>query len=116
MANLFAFRATEPSEMKSQSDPIGVDNDEWLAKLAKDAGVIVAAWGNDGSYLNRSNEVKNMLSNLHYLKINKSGEPAHPLYLKADLKPVPIKLGHVNGCHRFCKRKNRKNNANLRAG
>jgi hypothetical protein len=32
--------------------------------------------------------VKNMLPNLHYLKMNKSGEPAHPLYIKADLAPV----------------------------
>ena len=27
---------------------------------------------------------------LHCIKMNKSGEPAHPLYLKADLKPVPM--------------------------
>ena len=92
MANLFAYRATEPSVMKSQSNPIGAENDDWLAKLAKKAGVVVAAWGNDGSYLNRSNVVKNMLSDLHYLKINKSGEPAHPLYLKADLKPVSMDI------------------------
>jgi hypothetical protein len=90
MANLFAYRATEPSEMKSQNDPVGADNDEWLAKLSKDADIVIAAWGNDGSYLNRSHVVKAMLSNLHYLKMNKSGEPAHPLYLKADVKPVPM--------------------------
>ncbi len=90
MANLFAYRATKPCDMKSQKDPIGADNDIWLKKLAQDAGIVIAAWGNDGSYLNRSTEVQNMLPNLHYLKMNKSGEPAHPLYLKTDLKPVPI--------------------------
>lgn len=88
MTNLFAYRATDPKDMKAQRDPIGVENDMWLTKLANDAGIVVAAWGNDGSYLNRSNMVVEMLPNLHYLKMNKSGEPAHPLYLKADLIPV----------------------------
>ncbi len=90
MANLFAYRATAPSDMKSQNDPIGADNDTWLTNLAKDAGIVVAAWGNDGSYLNRSSVVTDMLPNLHYLKMNKSGEPAHPLYLKAELIPVAM--------------------------
>ena len=30
MANLFAYRATNPSEMKAATDPVGVANDEWL--------------------------------------------------------------------------------------
>ena len=50
----------------------------------------MAAWGNDGSCLNRSGEILGTLLNLHYIKMNKSGEPAHPLYLKADLKPLPM--------------------------
>lgn len=90
MANLFAFRATEPFNMKASIDPIGAENNLWLIKLAKDAQIVVAAWGNDGSYLNRSDAVKGIISNLHYLKINKSGEPAHPLYLKKTLKPLPM--------------------------
>ena len=90
MANLFAFRATLPSDMKASSDPIGKDNNRWLENLANDAAIVVAAWGNDGSYLNRSEQVKQLLPNLHCLKINKSGEPAHPLYLAAKLKPVPM--------------------------
>lgn len=90
MANLFAYRATKPSDMKASSDPIGTENDAWLAKLAKEAGIVVAAWGNDGNYLERSSVIKNSLPNLHYIKMNKSGEPAHPLYLKGDLEPAPI--------------------------
>ena len=90
MANLFAFRATEPSDMKASDDPIGAENNKWLKKLAKDAALVVAAWGNDGSYLGRSEQVKELLPILHCLRINKSGEPAHPLYQAAKLKPVPI--------------------------
>lgn len=90
MGNLFAFRATAPSVMKVSKDPVGHENNEWLIKLAKEAGLVIAAWGNDGSYLGRSKQVIELLPNLLCLKMNKSGEPAHPLYQKADLQPVPM--------------------------
>ena len=90
MANLFAFRATEPSDMMASSDPVGLENDSWLSKLSKDAGIVVAAWGNDGSHLCRSSAMKAMLPNLHCIKMNKSGEPAHPLYLRSSLVPTPM--------------------------
>ena len=90
MANLFAFRATEPSDMMTSSDPVGLENDSWLSKLSKDAGIVVAAWGNDGSHLCRSSAMKAMLPNLHCIKMNKSGEPAHPLYLSSNLVPTPM--------------------------
>ncbi|HEC24975.1 MAG TPA: DUF1643 domain-containing protein, partial [bacterium] len=41
MVNLFAFRATSPSDMRASIEPIGSDNDEWIQKLSKEAGVIV---------------------------------------------------------------------------
>ena len=75
---------------KASYNSIGTENDAWFYKLAKEAGIIVAAWGNNGSYLNRSDSILGALLNLHCIKMNKSGEPAHPLYLKADLKPVPM--------------------------
>ncbi|WP_019025685.1 DUF1643 domain-containing protein [Colwellia piezophila] len=90
MANLFAFRSTLPPDMKASSDPIGKENDDWLLKLANDSALVVAAWGNDGAYLGRSEQVKNLIPDLHFLKMNKSGEPAHPLYLKGDLKPLAL--------------------------
>lgn len=87
MANLFAYRATQPKDLKLASDPIGPDNDEWLVKLTKQADIVIAAWGNDGAFLNRSSAVQAMIPNIHCLKINKSGEPAHPLYQPAAAKP-----------------------------
>ena len=54
VTNLFAYCATVPSDLKASNDPIGTENDAWLYKLGKEAAIIVAAWGNDGSYLNRS--------------------------------------------------------------
>ena len=64
MVNLFGFRATQPNDMKDASDPIGPDNDTYLITLAKDAGVIIAAWGNHGSYLNRSSEIIKVIPNI----------------------------------------------------
>lgn len=88
MANLFAYRATAPADMKAADKPIGSQNNRWLKQLSDDAGLIVGAWGNDGAYLNRSARVRKMLPDMHCLKMNKSGEPAHPLYQRADVQPV----------------------------
>ena len=95
MANIFAYRATKPIDMKAATDPIGAENNDWLVELSNDAGMVVAAWGNDGSYLGRSKQIEELLPNLHCLKLNKSGEPAHPLYQKSDIEPVPMRILQV---------------------
>ena len=88
MVNLFAYRATMPSELKNAINPIGNDNDLHILELSKKADLAVAAWGNKGTLLNRDKEVKKIIPNLMCLKINKSGQPAHPLYQKKDLKLI----------------------------
>ena len=90
MANLFAFRATNPMQIRNINNPIGDKNDEYIIDLAKNAGIVIAAWGNHGIYMNRANHIKNIISNLHYLALNKTGEPKHPLYLKSN--SIPIKF------------------------
>ena len=94
VTNLFGFRATAPTELKAHHDPIGKENDAWVHEMAKGAAITVAAWGNHGKFLNRSLELLPSLEQLHCIKMNKSGEPAHPLYLKAELSPFPI-----NNCY-----------------
>lgn len=61
MANLFALRATHPLDLYTSREPIGKDNDKWLLSLSKDAGVVVAAWGNDGMHLSRSKAVLDLI-------------------------------------------------------
>ena len=90
VTNLFGFRATAPSQLKAYHDPIGKENDAWVHEMAKEAAITVAAWGNHGIFLNRSVEFLSSLDQLHFIQMNKSGEPSHPLYLKAELKPVPM--------------------------
>lgn len=88
MANLFAYRATKPSDMMGADDPIGPENDSKLATLSKDAGVVIAAWGNHGSFLGRDQAVTRLIPQLHCLKLTHTGHPAHPLYLPAGLNPI----------------------------
>ena len=90
MVNLFAFRATLPKDMLAAADPVGPENDDTLKRLAHDAGIIIAAWGNDGGHLGRDKAVMAMLPALHALKQNKDGSPAHPLYLRGDVMPYPL--------------------------
>lgn len=84
ICNIFAFRATDPKDMKAASDPIGPDNNTIIIAESKAAEIVVCAWGNHGSFNNRSAEIKKMLFAehivVHAIKISKSGEPAHPLY------------------------------------
>ncbi len=95
MVNLFAFRATEPRDLMSSKEPVGCENDLWIKRLANDAGVIVAAWGNDGSFMGRSEMVTASLTDLKCLKMNKTGEPAHPLYQPGSALPKNMRINNV---------------------
>lgn len=89
MTNIFAFRSTDPHVMKRFDDPIGPENDTALIRLSADAGIVIAAWGTHGAHMQRGDDVRQFLHRMHVLKLTKGGHPCHPLYLKADLKPVP---------------------------
>jgi hypothetical protein len=90
MANLFAFRATDPDEMKRALDPVGERNDFWLGRLAGMAGVVVAAWGVHGAHRGRARAVidSGALGAYSVLGLTKDGHPRHPLYMKASSVPL----------------------------
>src|SRR5258708_7167168 len=72
MVNLFSLRARDPDVMKAHTSPIGAENDRWLVEMAKDAAVVVAAWGVDGVHLGRDKVVKRLLgAKLTCLKLTK---------------------------------------------
>ena len=87
MLNIFAFRATEPKDMKLAEDPVGPDNDFHLRTASSKAGITVCGWGNHGSYLGRDKEALLLLKDPHCLTVTAGGHPGHPLYLKKSLKP-----------------------------
>lgn len=96
MTNLFAFRATDPKDMKLAVDPVGSLNDERLARLALGSPeltfghrpFVLAAWGTHGDYLGRNDQVVKLLTtrgvDLHCLVKTKGGHPKHPLYVSSD--------------------------------
>src|SRR6266851_3673830 len=82
VTNIFAWRATDPQEMKAVRDPVGRGNDRAILRAARKAAFVVCAWGNHGAHLGRAVQVRRILNGtpLHALHMNGSGEPAHPLY------------------------------------
>lgn len=136
MSNLFAYRATDPEELmgewwdregarnpvgeREETGPVGTRrnmNDVWLERLARRAGVMVAAWGAHPMpqmLEPRPGHVQHMLGPaLQCLGTTKAGHPRHPLYLKADTRLQPLRphvhewgpweMGEQSIEHRWCK-------------
>lgn len=93
VGNLFAWRATDPAELLSVNDPIGPENDLAISEIANGASIVVCAWGAK-PFGGRDAAVLSLISKAnqraHCLKLTRKGHPAHPLYLPASLRPVPM--------------------------
>ena len=98
VANLFAFRTSYVTELRHAAEyPIGSGNDLWIRRALNSADRVVLAWGNHGSYLGRSHQVRRIVietTQPYHFGLNKTGEPKHPLYLPAAtiLKPFDTDL------------------------
>ncbi len=97
MTNLFAFRATNPIDMMAQERAVGPDNLAWLARCAKGAGTIVAAWGTKGSFRNQDLVVEYYIRHISNrsmmcLRKTKNGCPEHPLYVPYETVPEAYQL------------------------
>jgi hypothetical protein len=81
VVNLYAYRATDPSDLDSVSDPVGPENDRAILLAAGSAGVIVAAWGAHRLAALRAPHVLHLLDDrdVRALGLTKSGQPRHPL-------------------------------------
>jgi len=94
VTNLFGWRATDPRAMKAARDPVGRGNDRAILRAAREADLVVCAWGNHGAHMSRSLSVISLLRDskirLNALRLTGIGEPGHPLYLPAYLDPEPI--------------------------
>lgn len=122
VTNIFAWRDTDPEAMRKVPTPVSHGNvevgtaesangsitwvtdanDHHLVEVASKASLLVCAWGKHGEHLGRGKRVAEMFKKcrdprwhfprLHCLKVNKDGSPQHPLYLSADLLPIPFAL------------------------
>lgn len=95
--NAFAYRATDPKDMKAHPDPVGPDNDQTIVETARAVhglgGTLLCGWGTHGSHLDRSIHLQELLKDfpLKAFTLTKHGQPGHPLYLRGDLQPMQWK-------------------------
>jgi len=96
VGNLFALRATDPSELDDDPNPIGEKNDFHLRKIANEAAKVVVAWGasysGNGLGEVRRTYVTTLLEEetgeVFALDTTKDGHPVHPLYQPSDADPA----------------------------
>jgi hypothetical protein len=91
IVNIFAYRATDPRELKKAANPIGPDNDANILESARKSDMTICAWGSHGDHKNRHQEVKELLKShdisAHVLGLTAKGQPRHPLYLPYSRLP-----------------------------
>jgi len=91
VANIFAFRATDPALLRTAQDPIGPGNDTIMAEASAVAGMVLCGWGHHGAYAGRGSVARQMLhtadATLWCLGLTRAGHPRHPLYLSYRTAP-----------------------------
>jgi hypothetical protein len=98
IGNLFAYRSTDRSVLRRVPDPVGPDNDHWLKRLQSKASLVICAWGESGAFRSRDKVVLEYLRHPHCLVQLKDGQPGHPLYKPANLKPTPLVFQGESKC------------------
>ena len=93
IANIFAYRATEPRDLRRAADPIGPDNGDALKNGLIWSDVTLCAWGIHGEYLSQGPRMARRLvhcpEKLRVLGTTKAGHPRHPLYVSYSQPLVP---------------------------
>lgn len=92
VANLLAYRCTDPAELPLGSTAIGPLNDGVLNEIAKCSYDIVFAWGTKGVLQNRDKAVIDLFPNAYCLERTKEGYPKHPLYIRSTAQLIPFRL------------------------
>jgi len=98
MLNLYAVRSTDPEPvfLMPKETAVGPSNTETILRVAQHVheagGLVLAAWGAFQKAGPRALDIRLRLRDagvdLHALGLTKGGWPRHPLYMRADTKPV----------------------------
>jgi hypothetical protein len=90
VANIFAFRSTDPRGLYDLADPVGPENDAAILEAASACDQVVVGWGLHGKFRGRADAVVQLLAahELHCLATTQAGEPGHPLYLRGSSNRV----------------------------
>jgi hypothetical protein len=86
VVNAAALRETDRRAMLRHEDPVGPDNEAWIARLARLGATVVLGYGADAARFGGDRLLASALAGraCHALAINGDGSPRHPLYLRAD--------------------------------
>lgn len=91
VANLFAWRSTDPKALARVPDPVGTGNDQSILEVARSAQRVICAWGRNGRLHQRDQHVLQLMRAQGItplcLAINQDGSPKHPLYVSYDAQP-----------------------------
>ncbi|KAB2885346.1 MAG: DUF1643 domain-containing protein [Albidovulum sp.] len=93
VANLFAWRATRPADLRHAADPVGPENDAALMEAVAGASAVLCGWGAHGALLGRGPAVAARLRTADvavcHLGLTRDGQPRHPLYVAYAVAPQP---------------------------
>lgn len=97
VVNLFAYRATDPSELVTVDNPVGgVEAErEFYRAVQETDGPLIAAWGGWESKRHPNpgmHTAHRYRDRLMCLGKTKGGSPRHPLYIRADA-PLTLLMG-----------------------
>jgi len=96
VTNIFAYRSTDPAGLLETPFPVGPENDFYILREALASSVVVCAGGNHGRLSGRGRYVATMLRDagvsLFALRLSKTGQPCHPLYLPYEERIKPWKI------------------------
>lgn len=91
VANIFAWRDTDPKKMRAAAEPVGPQNDATIAEGCAWADQIIAGWGAHGEHLERGAAMQALLRStglpVYNLGLTKAGHPKHPLYIAYTQQP-----------------------------
>ena len=96
VVNLFAYRATDPNELRRAGWPVGPDNDRHIADAVRESAAVCVAWGSNAASLERPAIVLQQLRDLGVnlrlfcLRITRGGYPQHPLMLPCSCRLQPF--------------------------
>lgn len=103
VGNLYPWRDTHPDDMFAAAargeDIVSPDGDAAILDVARQVGLVIAAWGADERSSTRAREVLSLLRRagvaLHHLGLSASGAPKHPLArgkhrIPDDQQPIPF--------------------------
>lgn len=93
IVNLFAYRATDPKELKEVEDPVGPENDIHIKReleYHRTMGAIIAAWGANPIAIQRGHTILKRSAFVLCMGKTKSGAPRHPLYIPSTAEFIHI--------------------------